>query len=148
MHNKRGHILGVDYGQKRIGLSVSDETKLIASPYGRLEAEKKMEKTAQKLIAKMNEISVEKPIESIVIGLPYKMSGEGGSMVEEVQQFIHALSKLTDIPIVTWDERLTSKMAEKALMESGMNRKKRTKYVDTISATLVLQSFLDHRRNV
>lgn len=138
-------FIGIDYGLKRIGISFSDERKIIASPMMTLNTEKKLEATVKKLLKELekHQSELSYTIEEFVVGLPLMMSGKIGLIADEVKHFVDLLSKATSIPIVTWDERLTSVQAERSLMESSMSRKKRTKFVDTVSAVIILQT--DHR---
>lgn len=141
-------ILGVDYGQARIGLALSDEQKVIATPYKTVTAEKKLEMTAKKLIEQIHLMREKEEllIDEIVIGMPLKMSGQKGMQADEVQEFVTILKTLTPIKITTWDERLTTRMAEKSL--SFLNRKKRSQVIDTVSATVILQGYLDSLKKV
>ena len=144
---KPAKILGVDYGTKRIGLALSDERKIIASPYLTLTTERSLKETANKFVKSIAEIELREgfTIEKIVIGMPFKLSGKMSLMGDEVNHFIELLKEKTSIPIFPWDERLTTAIAEKSLREADLNRKRRSKMIDTISASLVLQSFLDHQ---
>ncbi len=139
-------IVGIDYGTARIGIAISDESKIIAFPLKTIRAEKKLELTAQKLIKEL-EIDMDEKgyqIEAIVIGLPLMMSGKIGPMADEVKHLVEILEKITDFKICLLDERLTSVRAERSLLESSMTRKKRTKFVDTVSAVIILQDYLNH----
>lgn len=143
--SKNKRLVSIDFGMARLGLSVSDPTKLIATPMETLAAEKKMEKTAAKLLAFLENycLRTESLIEGIVIGLPLMMNGKKGLLADEVFHFIEVLKTLTQIPIITWDERLTTVQAERALRESSLSRKKRAKCVDSVAAIIILQSYLD-----
>ena len=125
-------ILAIDYGMKRIGLALSDESKIIASPIKTVLAEKKLEQTAQKIVDEIRALEKEKgsTIATIIIGNPLHMDGRVGVLADEVQFLIKHLKTLIETPIITWDERLTSVQAERALRESKMSRKKRTKSVE------------------
>lgn len=138
-------ILGIDYGLTRIGLALSDETKMIAMPLQILLASKKSEQTVQSLLNTIEEISKKYQciIDEIVIGLPLMMSGKTGIQADEVKHFVELFAKSCPIPVKTWDERLSTVQADRALRESNYNRKKRTKFVDTVSACIILQSYLD-----
>lgn len=140
-------ILGVDFGLSRFGLALSDERKIVAMPLMAWTTEKKSDENIKKFIKTLTEIAEKHQctIEEILIGLPLMMSGRSGLLADEVVHFIGLLRQSTDIPIRTWDERLSTVQAEKSLRESSMTRKKRTQYVDTVSATLILQSYLDSR---
>lgn len=142
-------IVSIDYGTARIGIAISDESKIIAFPLKTIKTEKKLEMTAQKLIRELEIDMREKgyQIEAVVIGLPLMMSGKVGSMADEVKQFVEILKKIAQYKICLLDERLTSVRAERSLLESTMSRKKRTKFVDTVSAVIILQDYLDQLTN-
>lgn len=145
---KSKRILGVDFGLKRFGLALSDESQIIASPLQVFLAEKKIDATIKNfliLIAQL-ESTYSCQIEEIVIGLPLKMSGQMSLMSDEVNFFIQLLAQQTSIPIKTWDERLTTVQAERSLHQAGLNRKDRTKFVDKVSAAITLQSYLDFKK--
>jgi putative pre-16S rRNA nuclease len=136
-----GRKLGIDHGLKRIGLALSDPTGTLASPLPTLIAERQTEKTLDKLLA----VIAEHDIDEIVLGLPYRLSGQIGLQADEVKHFADALSKRTSIPVTLWDERLTSLQADRAMREGGLSRKKRAQRVDQLAAVLILQSYLDSR---
>ncbi len=140
-------LLGVDYGMRRLGLALSDERQIIATPLETLEAEKKTEQTIAKLLALVSQLEQELKceIEEILIGLPLMMSGKTGFLADEVKHFAEALSRSTSVPIRTWDERLSTIQAERSLRESSFTRKKRSKLVDKVSAAIILQSYLDYK---
>lgn len=146
MRPKKSRIVGIDFGIARIGLSLSDESKIIASPLATIACEKKSESTAAKV---MNELKKHQElhrydIEKIIIGLPLMMSGKMGFLADETKHFVELLSQLTTIPIIMWDERLTTVQAERSMREGNMSRKKRSKVVDVIAAVIILQNYLDH----
>lgn len=142
---KQSRIVGIDFGMARLGISVSDPTKWIASPLETLTSEKKGEKTAAKVMAYLDAYCQKMgcSIELIVIGMPLMMSGKRGLLADEVHHFVELLKHLTQIPIVMWDERLTTVQAERSLRESSLSRKKRAKIVDSVAAIIILQSYLD-----
>lgn len=142
---KPGRIIGIDYGQARIGVAFSDERKIIASPLMTVQTDKKLDMTAAKLLGELEKHQNEYRyvIEEIIIGLPLMMNGTHGLLADEVKQFVEALNKISPLPVKTWDERLTSVQAERSLRESSMTRKARTKHVDQVSAAIILQSYLD-----
>jgi putative holliday junction resolvase len=144
---KPKRILGIDYGLSRLGLALSDETKIIASPLMTFQAEKKSEKTAGKLLELLQQIqnSHQCEIEEIVLGLPLMMSGKTGHLADEVKHFASLLAQATPIPIRLWDERLSTVQAERSLREGNLSRKKRAKVVDTVSAAIILQSYLNSK---
>lgn len=143
---KPTRFIGVDYGLARLGIAVSDESKLIAMPLQVMRAEKKAEKTVHTFLSALEKDQKEKDyaVEAIVVGLPLLMSGKVGFLADEVKNFIQLLRQATSIPVVTWDERLTTVQAERSLRETNLTRKRRTQYVDTVAAVIILQNYLDH----
>jgi putative Holliday junction resolvase len=144
---KPTRIIGIDYGVARFGVAVSDETKIIAMPLTTITAESKSEKTADKILLELKILSEAGRYEivEIVIGLPLMMSGKFGMQADDVTHFVTLLKTKTTIPVVTWDERLTTVQAEKSMREGNMSRKKRSKVVDKVAAVIILQSYLDKR---
>ena len=131
-------ILCLDLGKKRIGLAISDVNQKIASPYDVLE-----EKKFSEILIIIKDMVKEFDIGSIVVGDPINMDGTLGSKSQSSRSFIANISKTIDIPILLWDERLSTVAAEKSLIEADISRKKRGKVIDKIAANLILQSFLD-----
>lgn len=144
--HKAKRILGIDFGLARIGLALSDERQTIALTVGRIDASKKMDVTVNIVIAALQKTEKDYNciIPEIVVGFPLMMNGTVGFLADEVKHFAKLLGELTGLPIIFWDERLTSVQAERALKEGGMSRKKRTKHVDNVAAMLILQNYLDH----
>ncbi len=134
-------LLGLDVGDKRIGIALSDESAFIASPRETLER-----KGNRKDIAHLLELARREDVSEIVVGMPWKLDGSKGPQAEKVNRFIEALRAETDIPIATWDERLSTVGAERALLEADVSRAKRRGAVDRVAAALILQSYLDARR--
>ncbi|MBS0624387.1 MAG: Holliday junction resolvase RuvX [Verrucomicrobia bacterium] len=132
-------ILAVDYGLKRLGLALSDERRILATALETLLVGKNTEETARLLIEKARQCQACE----IVIGLPLHLSGRTSFLADEVKHFVSILSNLTSLPIHLWDERLTSAEAERTLKLGGVNRKKRSGLVDSLSAVILLQSYLD-----
>ncbi len=141
----KSRTIGIDFGLARIGIAISDEMHIIASPLHTIKAEKKSEKTVLKVISEIERYKTEygSEIDTIVIGLPLMMDGSVGHIADEVKHFVELLKLQTDIPIVTWDERLTTVQAERSLRETQMTRKKRSKVVDAVAAVIILQNYLD-----
>lgn len=140
-------VVGIDYGMKRIGLSLTDETMLIASPLRTMEAEKKLADTAKKFVALLQSIEKEYgcSITTLIVGMPLHMSGQVGMLADEVSLFIAEIKQLSSVEIVTWDERLSTVQAERSLREGGLSRKRRSRLVDHVSAAFILQSWLDFK---
>lgn len=145
MQKQKSRLIGIDYGLARIGLAISDENKIIASPLSVIKAEKKLENTSKKIAEELKRLEEEYGchFSEIVVGLPLHMSGRVGMLADEVKEFVKLLQELTTSSIVTWDERLTSAQAERYLKESGMTRKKKAKLVDKVAAAIILQCYLD-----
>ena len=133
-------IVGIDFGLKRIGVAISDTFSSFALPIGKVERVKDDQKTVQNLL---DLLKIYKDVKKFVIGLPIHMSGEESPMSLEVRRFANFLEQETKLSVEFIDERLTSKTAEALLREREMNRKERKNYVDTLSATLILQSYLE-----
>lgn len=136
-----GKIIGIDYGTVRMGVAISDGTRSLARILTTLLVEKKLDLTADKLIKLIENES----IEEIVIGLPLRMNGKKGAMADEVEQFAEILKGKTHSSIIFWDERLTTVQAERTLREANMSRKKRSAVIDSLTAVVLLQSYLDNR---
>ncbi|HEV2209252.1 MAG TPA: Holliday junction resolvase RuvX [Verrucomicrobiae bacterium] len=134
-------ILALDHGTKRIGVALSDELKLIAQPLTYLPAE-----PFAAFLEKLKELLRDKEVELILVGLPRNMDGSYGPAALKVQDFAAALKGALTIPIQTWDERLTSVMANRFLIEGKVRRQKRKEKVDQTAAALLLQSYLDSLR--
>jgi len=135
-------IIGIDYGTARIGLALSDERAILASPLPCLKAGKNVEESAQ-LLAK--EFSKHMPLGTIVIGLPLHMSGHESPLSQEVRKLGILLEELCKVPISFWDERLSTAQVERGLKDAGLKRKKRSELIDSLSAVLILQNFLDFK---
>lgn len=131
-----GRILGIDHGDVRIGIAMSDETAFLASPLTTVQNGKG---AADEIIALVLEYQVEK----IIIGLPLNMDGSFGPATEKVRKFSAKLAKKTDVPIIENDERLTTVTAHHNLREAGLDGKKRKGVVDMAAAQVILQDWLD-----
>ncbi|MGK0182450.1 MAG: putative Holliday junction resolvase [Halioglobus sp.] len=145
---RKSRSIGIDYGRARIGMAMSDERKIIASPLTTIKAEKKIEDSVAKVateIARLEESG--KGIDEVVVGLPLKMNGSMSSMTDEAVQFSDLLREAITCPLVTWDERLTSMQADRSMRDAKLSRKKRAKAIDSIAAVLILQSYLDGKSN-
>jgi len=131
-------ILALDHGTKRIGVAVSDEMKVIASPLEHIPAEPFAD-----FLARLKEIVREKEVELIVIGMPRNMDGSYGPAALKVQEFVAVLKDAITIPIKTLDERLTTVQAQKFLIQGNVRREKRKEKVDKTAAAILLQGYLD-----
>jgi len=135
--------MGLDMGSHTIGLAISDESGLIAQS---LETIKR--RSVDEDFKEISRVIDQFKIEKIVVGLPKNMNGTLGKQAEMVLQWIEALKKRIPLPVVTWDERLTTVGATKILLEADLSRKKRKKVIDQLAAALILQGFLDQDRNL
>ena len=131
-------ILALDHGTRRIGVAVSDETKTIAQPLEYILAE-----PFEDFLKRLKAIISEKEVDLLLIGMPRNMDGTYGPAAEKVQAFVSLLKADISIPIKLWDERLTSSMANKVLIQGGVRRDKRKEKVDKMAAAILLQSYLD-----
>ncbi len=134
-------ILGIDYGDSRIGVAVSDPMGWTAQG---LETVKSKE-SLKKAIARILEIIKQYDIKDIVIGYPLNMNGTAGPRTERTEAFIKKLLELDDFNIVKWDERLTTVSAHRTMNELGVKASNKKNIVDTMSAVLILQGYLDRR---
>ena len=137
-----GKILALDVGERRVGLAISDPTGLLASPFGVVER-------GPDDISDIARIAEDNEVVEIVVGLPITMSGEAGAQAGRVRAFIRDLRRVTDIPITTLDERLSTVQAERMLRDSGRSARSRSRErgrVDAAAAAVILQARLDSRR--
>lgn len=131
-------ILGLDYGQKRIGVAKSDELHFMAHPSGFIPY-----KNDRDLITAIKDLVVEHHIKKIVVGLPLTLKGETGPQAQKVMSFVASLKEQVQCPVMTWDERLTTAQAERALLAHDVTRAKRKIKRDAMAAEIMLQSYLD-----
>ncbi|MDR0993966.1 MAG: Holliday junction resolvase RuvX [Verrucomicrobiota bacterium] len=131
-------VLGVDYGQRRTGVAISDETRVIAFPRETLECPR-----VEQAAAAVARLAEAEAVGEIVVGYPLNMNGTMGARTERTDEFMAELSKRTAIPLKKWDERLSTKIAEAVLIEAGTRRTQRRKVVDKLAAQVILQTYLD-----
>jgi len=134
--------LGIDYGTKRLGLSLSDEDGLLASPL-----DMRLRKSFSQDISFIRDIIETSKVGEIVIGKPLNMDGSEGRMTEEVCTFASKLRQAYDIPVLLFDERMTTQEAQRVLIQANLSRKKRKNLKDSVSAVLILQGYLDSKRS-
>jgi putative Holliday junction resolvase len=137
----RTPIVGLDLGTKTIGVAISDLTRQIASPLETI-VRKKFSIDAANLLA----IVAREKTGVIVLGLPLNLDGTEGPRAQSTRAFARNLERLTNIPIVFWDERLSTMAVEKAMIEAGASRAKRADHIDKLAAAYILQSALDSLR--
>lgn len=130
--------LGVDYGERRVGLAVSDELGLMAMPLEILQVQ-----GLKQVIRDVLRLCREKQVAGIVVGLPLNMDGSRGSAVEAVERFVGELRRETGLSVSMWDERMSSRQVERMLIDSDVSRSRRKGLVDKLAAQVILQSYLD-----
>ena len=129
-------ILALDFGRSRIGLAISDDLQLLAHPLETIPAKQRPESRIAKIVH-------DKKIDHVVAGIPRQMNGQIGSAATEVLQFVEKLRAILPCPVVTWDERLTTAAAHRALRDAGKKTRDTRDYVDQVAAQIILQSYLD-----
>ncbi|WP_296421241.1 Holliday junction resolvase RuvX [Pseudooctadecabacter sp.] len=136
-------LAGLDLGTKTIGIAVSDAGHMIASP---LETIKRTKFQAD--AARLLEIMTHRQIGGLVLGLPRNMDGSEGPRAQATRAFARNLTRLTEVPITFWDERLSTVAAERALLQADTSRKRRAEVIDHVAAGVILQGLLDRLRNL
>lgn len=131
-------VLGLDYGEKRIGLAVSDTAGALAFPAGTLHR-----KSIEQELGALGQVLEEREIERIVVGLPLLLDGTRGSQARAAQAFVARIEAAFGLPVETIDERFTSVEAERSLRESGRRGRKQREVIDSVAATLLLRSWLE-----
>jgi len=131
-------ILALDFGRARIGAAISDELHLLAHPLETIPAN-------EQAVRRVAEIVWEKQVDHVVAGIPRQMNGQIGAAATEVLQFVEKLRAILPCPVVTWDERLTTVAAHRALRDAGKKTRDTRGYIDQVAAQMILQSYLDWR---
>ena len=134
-------IMGLDYGSVTVGVAVSDALLLTAQ--GVETIFRKEENKLRRTLARIQELCTEYEVGEIVVGFPKHMNNTIGDRAEKSLAFAEMLKKRTGLPVVMWDERLTTVEANRTLMESGVRREHRKEYLDKIAAVFILQGYLD-----
>ena len=137
-----GKILGIDYGEARTGMAVSDALGFLANGIGNIE-----ERDINRLINKIAEKAAELSVEKIVMGYPVNMNGTLGPKAEKVAKLAERLKEKTGLTVVLFDERCTTMAAHQFLNETNTRGKKRKGVVDTLSAQIILQNYMDSNRS-
>lgn len=138
-------IMGLDFGSKTVGVAVSDA--LLITAQGVEIIRRKEENKLRQTLARIEELIGEYEVHEIVLGFPKNMNDTLGERAELSMEFKEKLERRTGLPVVLWDERLTTVAADRIMMEAGVRREHRKDYVDQIAATLILQGYLDYRSN-
>lgn len=133
-------VLGVDYGERRLGFAVSDPDGIIAMPIETIEV-----RDVKQALDAVRRFCERTGADSAVIGLPLNMNGTESAMSTKVKAFADRLRNMIKLPIIEWDERLSTKIAERVLLSADISRKKRKKARDKLSAQVILQGYLDSR---
>ncbi|KRW91771.1 Holliday junction resolvase [Alicyclobacillus tengchongensis] len=133
--------LAVDYGERRVGIALSDPTGLIASALTVIQRE-----TDEQVVDVIAGLVVEHGVERIIVGNPITMKGEVGEKAQKAALFAQQLRERVSIPVELFDERLTTVSAERALLEGDVRRKRRRSIIDAVAATILLQNYLDAHR--
>ena len=139
--NKAKHpILALDFGRVRIGAAISDDLQLLAHPLETIPADKQTTSRVAGIVR-------EKEVDHVVVGIPRQMSGGIGVAANDVLRFVEKLRALLPCPVVTWDERLSTAAAERALRDAGKKTRQTRGYVDQVAAQIILQGYLDRLQN-
>lgn len=138
-------VMGLDYGSKTIGVAISDPLGLTAQGIEIIRREE--ENKLRKSLRRIEELIKEYQVEEIVLGFPKNMNNTIGERAEKSLQLKETLERRCKLPVIMWDERLTTVEANRTLMESKVRRENRSKYVDMIAAVFILQGYLDSKAN-
>lgn len=137
----KGRLIGIDAGTKTYGLALSDVTRTIASPLETIRRTK-----FQADMERLLHLAGEHRIEGFVLGYPANLDGSLGPRAQATRAFARNLNKLSPLPVLLWDERLSTAMAERTLLEADQSRKRRAEVIDKLAATVILQGALDRMR--
>ena len=140
--DNKSRLLGLDLGSKRIGVSICDENRKIATPFKTFNF-----LNLENFIANIKKVITENNIKGLIIGNPLNMDGGINKATQSVRDRAKIISHKTNLPVVLWDERLSTVAAEKILIASDVSRKSRSKVIDKIAACYILQGCLDRLKN-
>jgi len=132
-------ILALDLGRARIGVAISDELQLLAHPLETIPAD-------SQATPRLAQIIREKKIDHVVVGIPRQMNGQIGAAATEALRFVEKLRAILPCPVATWDERLTTVAARRALRDAGKKTRDTRAYVDQVAAQMILQGYLDRQQ--
>ena len=138
-------ILGLDYGARTVGIAISDGLQITAQ--GLEIVKRDRENKLRRTFVRIEELMLEYGVEQLVLGFPKNMDNSIGERGEKTLAFKERLERRTGLPVVLWDERLTTVAADQAMTEAGIRFEKRKEYVDRIAAAIILQGYLDYCRN-
>jgi putative Holliday junction resolvase len=134
-------ILAIDLGERRTGVAVSDPTGLLATPLTVIESV-----GPRRDVERILELAREQGAERIVVGVPISLDGSAGAQAQQARTFAERLAAAGDVPVVTWDERLTTVVAERRMREAGASSRRRREQRDAAAAAVLLESYLDYLR--
>lgn len=134
-------IMGLDYGSVTVGVAMSDELLLTAQ--GVEVIRRKQENKLRQTFARIEELIAEYQVERIVLGYPKNMNNTVGERAEKTEEFSETLKRRTGLPVILWDERLSTVAAHNAMIEASVRREDRAKVVDKVAASIILQGYLD-----
>lgn len=137
-------MLGLDYGSKTVGVAVSDLLGVTA--HGVETITRKEENKLRRTLARIEELTKEYQIETIILGYPKNMDDSVGERAKKTEEFRDMLIRRTGLPVILWDERLTTMEANEILIESGVRREDRKSVIDKVAAVLILRSYMDAAR--
>lgn len=137
-----GRLIGIDAGTKTFGLALSDVTRTIASPLETI-----IRRKFSLDMVRLFDLVREHQVGGLIVGFPANLDGTEGPRAQATRALSRNLNKLSDLPILLWDERLTTQLAERMLIDADQSRKRRSEVIDKLAATLILQSALDRIRN-
>lgn len=135
-------VIGLDVGDRRIGVAKTDALNITAQGLGLIYVKSKLERT----LLEIKDIIEKEEAELLVVGLPKNLNGTLGQQAKKVEEFVGELLNYIDIPVAYFDERLTTVMAQRVLIEADVSRKKRKLVIDEMAAVIILQSWLDHSK--
>lgn len=133
-------IVGIDYGRKRVGFAVGDEATMLALPHATVNVG-----SMDEAIAASCRVATERKAKRFVVGIPLNMDGTGGDMAREVRDFAQRLAVASSLPVDCWDERLSSGLVDRMLVEADLSRDRRKQVRDKLAAQVILQGYLDAR---
>jgi len=129
--------LGIDLGDARVGVAVSDDLGMLAHPLETISTQ------STNVVKRVLTLASERSAETIIVGMPRNMNGSHGPASDKAKAFIEELRRETTLPVVSWDERLSTVSAQRALQEAGRNTRKQKSVIDQVAAQIILQSWLD-----
>jgi putative Holliday junction resolvase len=133
----RGRIMGIDYGERRVGVAVTDELGLTAQALATLAAQ-----PLKALLRELAGLVESEGVEKIVVGMPISLAGERGPAAERVEEFVNKLRAAVGVPVESIDERMTTRIAERAMGEAGVRGRRRRQVVDKVAAAVILEGYL------